>query len=66
MTASGVSDDFGGGTMLVCVDQRTGTHTWRTLRCSSGATLNLSERPERAGRLVFRAHLLAVTASRRT
>ncbi|WP_042423779.1 hypothetical protein [Streptacidiphilus anmyonensis] len=66
LTASGVSDDFGGDTMLVCIDQRTGARTWRTLRCTSAATLNLSERATRAGRLSFRAQLLAVTAPGRT
>ncbi|WP_042382160.1 hypothetical protein [Streptacidiphilus melanogenes] len=67
VTASGVSDDFGGDTMLVCVDERTGSQaSWRTLRCTSGATLDLSERAARAGRVSFRAQLLAVTAPGRT
>lgn len=59
LTAHGASDDFGGSPVRLCVDERAGHGSWRTVGCGGEGTLRVSVRAGRAGTLAFRAQLLA-------
>jgi hypothetical protein len=59
LTAVGATDDFGGSPVRLCVDERAGQGSWRTVGCAPEGTLRLTIRPGRAGVLAFRSQLLA-------
>lgn len=58
--AQGASDDFGGATMRLCIEQRTAAHGWRSLGCTTGYRLAVKVRPAHRGSVSFRAQLVAV------
>ncbi|RAG87679.1 hypothetical protein DN069_00130 [Streptacidiphilus pinicola] len=59
LTARGATDDFGGNPVRLCVDERAGHGSWRTVDCGAEGTLRVSVRAGSAGTLAFRAQLVA-------
>ena len=60
--AEGDSDDFGGATVRICIDEQTGRGAWRQLACGpQNRRLQLKLRARHRGVLRFRAQLVALT-----
>lgn len=60
LDAFGVSDDFGGDPIRLCVDERVGNGAWRVVGCGAEGTYRTAVRASRIGVTDFRAQLLAV------
>ena len=63
--ANGNSDDFGGATVRVCIDEQVGRGAWRQLACGpQGRRLQVKVKAGHRGTLRFRAQLIALTGPR--
>lgn len=63
--ANGNSDDFGGATVRVCIDEQVGRGAWRQLACGpQGHRLQVKVKAGHRGTLRFRAQLIALTGPR--
>lgn len=63
--ANGNSDDFGGATVRVCIDEQVGRGAWRQLACGpQGHRLQVKANAGHRGTLRFRAQLIALTGPR--
>jgi hypothetical protein len=63
--ANGNSDDFGGATVRICIDEQVGRGAWRQLACGpQGHRLQLKVQARHRGTLRFRAQLIALTGPR--
>ncbi|MEY9840819.1 hypothetical protein [Streptacidiphilus sp. EB103A] len=63
--ANGNSDDFGGATVRICIDEQVGRGAWRQLACGpQGRRLQVKVKAGRRGTLRFRAQLIALTGPR--
>ncbi|TDU05694.1 hypothetical protein EDD99_4225 [Streptomyces sp. 846.5] len=60
--ANGNSDDFGGATVRICIDEQVGRGAWSQLACGpQGRRLQVKVKAGHRGTIRFRAQLIALT-----
>jgi hypothetical protein len=59
LAAYGASDDFGGDTIHLCVDERVNSGRWHLVGCGMEGAYHVSVQAKKPGTLSFRAQLLA-------